>query len=171
MNTIKSDNFIKEWSATPNPLQRKSFESQRDFTTTPVVLFPLLCPTTELDWLPRWNCELLHSESGFMELNCIFKTTYFGVAEVWVCTRYDLNKAIECTRYAEDHCIKFEIRLTANPDDTVTGHWTVTASALNDSGNMMIKQLTGARKHLELAIDALGHYVDTGEMIPSPAHQ
>lgn len=166
MNTRKSDQFVKEWTAMPNPLQRTTFESRRVFATTPAILFSLLCPTTELDWLPHWRCELLHSESGYTELNCMFKTGYFGAEELWVCTRYELNAAIDYTRYAENHCTRFGIRLTDHHDGTVTGQWTVTASALNDTGNQMIHQMAGARQHLEIAIDALAHYVDKGEMIP-----
>lgn len=89
------------------------------------------------------------------------------MAEVWVCTHYELNKAIDYTRYAEDHCIRFEIRLTDNPDDTVTCYWNVCASALNDAGNIMNEQLIGAHQHLEQAVDALEYYVNTGEMGPS----
>lgn len=167
MNTIRSDRFIKSWATTPNPLQGLSFQTSRDFTTTPNVLFPLLCPTTELDWLPGWSCELLHSESGYTQLGCIFKTNYFGVDEIWVCTRFEPNSAIDYTRYADSHCIRFEIRLTDTPGGTVTGQWIVSVSALNETGNIMIKQMEGARQHLEQAIDALEHYVDTGEMVAS----
>ncbi len=76
MNTQKSDTFVNEWKAKEKPLRRTSFTAQRTFDATPEEIFPLLCPTTELDWLPGWNCELLHSQSGYAELNCVLRTSF-----------------------------------------------------------------------------------------------
>lgn len=74
MNTEKSDKFVKEWTKRTNPLSRANITCQKTFRTSPEKLFPLLCPTTEYDWIPNWNGELLHSKSGLAEYNAIFKT-------------------------------------------------------------------------------------------------
>lgn len=165
MNTEKSDVFVEKWTDTVNPLKRASFTSQRRFQTSPEKLFPLLCPTTEYDWLPQWTCELLHSDSGYAEYNAVFKTRFFGPEEIWVCTRFEPNKAIDYTRIAEDVCMKMEITLLDHRDGAVTGQWLITAAALNEKGNPAVTQLESMRPHMETVLGSLDHYVNTGEMV------
>lgn len=164
MNTQRSDNFIEEWTGKVNPLKRASVAFQRTFNTSPEKLFRLLCPTTEYDWIPNWNCELLHSNSGRAEYNAVLRTSFFGPEEIWVCTRYEPNKAIDYSRTSRDLSGKMDISLTDNRDGTVTGKWVMTASALNGDGNTMVAGLESARQHVEELLEALAHYVNTGEM-------
>ena len=44
-------------------------EHSVEFTVpaTPERVFPLLCPVLEYRWIPTWQCELLHSDSGVAE--------------------------------------------------------------------------------------------------------
>jgi uncharacterized protein YndB with AHSA1/START domain len=165
MNTEKSDKLVAEWTKKVNPLKRASATVHRTFSTPPDELFPLLCPTTEYDWIPHWTCELLHSNSGYAEYNCIFRTALFGTNEVWVCTRFEPNKSIDYTRYSNDVSSKLEISLTDNHDGTVTGRWVMTASALNENGNPAVAELQSAKQHIEQLIDALEHYVNTGQVV------
>ncbi len=160
MNTERSDKFAKEWAGKAKPLKRATVSMERTFSTSPERLFRLLCPTTELDWIPGWHCDLLHSQSGYAEYNAVFRTDFFGPEEIWICTRYEPNKAIEYSRTAEDVCMKLDIGLTDNCDGTVTGRWVTTASALNEEGNKFVSGLEAQ----EAALDVLEHYVNTGEM-------
>ena len=51
---------------------------------TPEQVFPLLCPVLEYDWLEHWDAEIVYTESGVAELDCIFKTFFHpGATEVW----------------------------------------------------------------------------------------
>ena len=165
MNTERSDTFIREWKEKVNPLKRTTAAMQRTFKTSPEKLFPLLCPTTEYDWVPNWSCELLHSNSGRAEYNCIFRTRFLGPEELWICTRYEPNRAIDYTRSSSDVTSKLEIRLTDNCDGTVTVTWVLTASALNENGNQVVGQEDSARQRIEQALTALEHYINTGVMI------
>ena len=48
-------------------------------------IFPLLCPVREYDWIDGWECEMIYSESGVAENNCIFKTDFMDRGEdLWV---------------------------------------------------------------------------------------
>ena len=163
MNTARSDEFVREWTSKANPLKRASVTLQRTFETSPEKLFRLLCPTTELDWIPKWHCELLHSSSGYAEYNAVFRTNFFGFEETWICTRYEPNKAIEYSRTADDICLKLDISLTDNCDGTVTGRWVNTASALTERGNTLLAEWESAWQRHE-GLDVLEHYVKTGEM-------
>ena len=39
-------------------------------------VFPLLCPVRENEWLPYWSCEIIHSDSGKAEKDCVFITNF-----------------------------------------------------------------------------------------------
>lgn len=164
MNTYISDKFITNWNQEKNLLRRGSVQIRRTFKVEATSLFRLLCPTTELDWLPGWNCDLLHSNSGYSEYNVVFRTNFFGPEELWICTHYEPGKAVEYARYSKDFCGKLDISLIDNCDGTVTGSWVATISALNEDGNQVVAHLGEGKKHLEECIDYLEHYVTTGEM-------
>lgn len=165
MNTQHSDAIAQAWKATKNPLRRISFNQQRMFQSTPQEIFPLLCPTTELDWLPGWNCKLLHSQSGYAEFGCIFNTSYFGMDEVFICTRYEKDLAVDYLRMSTHIGGKLDIKLFDHCDGTTTGVWHVTLSALDEPGNEILQGISGAKKHFEKAIYALEYYLKNGEMM------
>ncbi len=165
MNTQKSDAFVKKWRAKENLLRRISFTAQRKFQASPEEIFPLLCPTTELDWLPGWDCELLHSQSGYAELNCVFRTTFFGLDEMFICARYEKNLAVDYLRVSEHISGKLDIKLLDHYDGTTTGVWLITLSALDETGSEMLENISDAQELFEEAIDALEYYLKNGEMI------
>jgi hypothetical protein len=41
---------------------------------SPEKVFPLLCPAREAEWVPGWEYRLIFSDSGVVELGCIFTT-------------------------------------------------------------------------------------------------
>jgi len=164
MNTERSDEFIKSWEKQVNPLKSASFTLERTFRTSPEKLFPLLCPTTEYDWIPGWGCELLHSKSGYAEYNAVFRTTFLGPEEIWVCTRYEPNKAVEYARMSDGMAGKLDISFTDNLDGTVTGRWVVSASALVEAKNQAVAQWEAGRRQFEGFLDLLEHYVNSGEI-------
>ncbi len=56
----------------------------------PDLVFPLLCPVRESDWLDGWRCDLLRSSSGHAEEGCVFRTRPAGEPEtVWIVTRHE----------------------------------------------------------------------------------
>lgn len=127
MNTERSDNFVRLWKEDGTKLKKGGFTAVRKFNASPEKLFPLFCPpTTEYDWLPGWKCELLHSESGYMESNAIFRTDYFGFDEVWFCADYQPSRRIECIRVSQDITIRFEINVADHFDETCTAVWIIT---------------------------------------------
>ena len=56
----------------------------------PDVVFPLLCPVREAEWLEGWRCTMIYSASGLAEDGAVFTTTGDGEPDtVWIMTRYD----------------------------------------------------------------------------------
>lgn len=67
----------------------------------PAVVFPLLCPVREDDWIDGWaeRRRLAQTASGVAELGCVFLTQHPGSPDVtWVCTRYEPDHFIEYVR-------------------------------------------------------------------------
>jgi hypothetical protein len=53
----------------------------------PAVVFPLLCPVREADWLEGWSPLLVLSQSGVAEPDCVFVTAAEPAGAVWYITR------------------------------------------------------------------------------------
>jgi hypothetical protein len=56
-------------------------------------IFPLLCPVREFDWIQPWQCEMVYTDSGRAELDCVFKTNFpdDGPEDTWVISRYEMR--------------------------------------------------------------------------------
>lgn len=168
MNTAFSDKKVKEWKAQGPKYLRGNITFSQKFEATPNVVFPMLCPTTEYDWMEGWHCEMIYSKSLYHEYNAIFKTDYFGFPETWVVSSFEPNKAIEFVRVAEHLSIKIEARIADHQDGTCTGSWTIYATALTTEGNEILKQMNPEEDPISILIDALAHYLKTDEMKPLP---
>jgi hypothetical protein len=59
------------------------------FESDAATVFPLLCPVREYEWIPTWECELLHSVSGVIERGCVFRTRFDREEMVWYVADYD----------------------------------------------------------------------------------
>lgn len=167
MNTERSDTRIRAWATRTNPLKRVTLVPERTLAAPPDKIFPLLCPTREYDWIATWGCELLHSGSGRAEHDAIFRTRLMGVAEIWICTRYEPNREIHYVRLAEGLLTKLEITLIDLGDGTTRVCWSLTASALVEDMNAAVADLEpegGRIHHLERVLDELEYYLETGEM-------
>ena len=66
-----------------------------ELNAPPEAVFPLLCPVREYEWLEGWACEMIYSESGVAEANCIFETKFKGESATWTVSRYEPPKRIE----------------------------------------------------------------------------
>jgi hypothetical protein len=65
--------------------------------TSPEVVFPLLCPVREGEWLEGWadRCEVIWSASGLAEPGCVFRTTEVGLPDtIWIITDHDPDRGV-----------------------------------------------------------------------------
>ena len=59
----------------------------------PEMVFPLLCPVREIDWLDGWRYAMLYSDSGLIEEGVVFSTALAGEEDtVWIVTKHDQPK-------------------------------------------------------------------------------
>ena len=155
---------------TDNKGKRVVEEYSGKVEATPDKVFPLLCPTAEYDWLEGWACDLIYSESGFAENNCIFKTEFVGGIEAtWIVSDFnEENFTKQFTIFYSDLSIdKIDVSLTGNEDNTTTVRWVRTATGLSQKGNQLIEHSTGEafRQRMAHLVEALNHYCRTGEKL------
>jgi hypothetical protein len=140
------------------------------FIGTPERVFPLLCPTREYEWIEPWECELLRSDSGFAEANCVFRTGVLtnGVEDVWVISRYEPSKRIDFVRFDGRRVMSYSIVLEAAADGTTTAHNTQVVTALNEEGNRMLGAEADDAFAFEMRVGEmlLNHFLTTGKKLP-----
>lgn len=139
------------------------------FLATPERVFPLLCPTREYEWIEPWECELLRSDSGFAEANCVFRTSVLtdDVEDVWVISYYDPNKRIDFVRIDGRRVMSYSIVLEAAANGT-TAHNTQVLTALNEEGNRILGDETDDAFTFEMRVGEmlLNHFLTTGKKLP-----
>lgn len=71
-------------------VKRYQHDGRARVAAPPDAVFPLLCPVREYEWIDGWSCQLIFSDSGFVEDGCVFTTRLTGEGPtVWVTTRHD----------------------------------------------------------------------------------
>jgi len=136
----------------------------------PEKVFPLLCPVREYDWIEGWSCELIHSESGVAENNCVFKTTFPDLGEAtWVVSRYDKESFIIefVIVYPDAIAEKLDIALEAGEGGGSVIRWTRTYTGLSEKGNRLIEHFGDEMIDSRMAWlnESLNHYCSTGKKL------
>ncbi len=145
-------------------------ESILEIEATAHQVFPLLCPIREYEWVEPWQCDLLYSESGVAENNCIFETDFAhnGGKETWIVTRYEKDRCIEFVRFtAGEKIVKLDIRLTAAGDQATRLSWRKIYTGLSPDGNGIIRRIA-EEQFADEAVrieKMLNHYMTTGQML------
>jgi hypothetical protein len=123
----------------------------------------LLCPVREYEWLDNWACEMVYSESGVAEDNCIFRTNFGGVPMIWSVSRYEPPRRIEFVSVAPGREV---VRLKIGLEPAAGGtrlHWERVFTGLSESGNEGINGWTMERER-QLS-EKLEYFLKTGKML------
>ncbi len=149
--------------------RRTTNKYEQKLNASPKEVFPLLCPTMEYKWIQPWKCDMMYSESGYAEDNCVFKTDFPGdlEPETWIVSQYQKNKTIQFMRFNNSIVIRQNIFLIDNEDNTTTAIWEQIMTGLNDDGNKFIEQFKDEVYFDEVSTlgQMLNHYLDKGEML------
>lgn len=132
-------------------------------------VFRLLCPVREAEWLPGWECRLIHSQSGLAELGCVFTTPNpDGSEKTWVVTHHD-------PRYFQIHfcwvgagiATRIEIALKPESSDETRTYIRYTYTGLTEAGNRELEGYSEAwfRDKMQGWERSINHYLRTGERI------
>jgi len=101
--------------------------------STPEKVFPRLCPLREYEWIPQWQCEMIHSKSGVAELGCVFSTDFndgFG-KEIWVVSHFEPDSKIGFVRIGPVRSTRYVIELRPQGDGSMIS-WRQEITSLND---------------------------------------
>jgi hypothetical protein len=139
-------------------------------SASPEVVFPLLCPVREAEWLDGWKYAMIHSESGLAEEGCVFSTPGDGEEDtVWVISRYDReNQLIEFNRFTPGSrtCV-LKVTVTSKGDTDSNVDISYTYTGITADGNAWIDNFIedaflDAVKFWE---KSMNHFLETGERL------
>lgn len=172
MDTTRSAKMAEEFLARGQPFKRKIQSYRRRYSTAPKEVFQQLCPTRETDWIDGWIADLIYTDTGYAEPDCILTTPENNVLGpgLWIITQREPNKLFEFVVIRGDGVVAhFTIELTDNGDGTCEGRWTLIFTAINDEGNAVIEAMPDRDPGFELLVlDGLEHFLETGERMEIP---
>lgn len=140
------------------------------FGAAPERVFPLLCPVREHEWIEPWTCEVLHSDTGFAEKNCVFRTRPPGEPsdETWIVSSYGPPHRIEFVRFNTLRVMTYSIVLAREADGSTSATNEQVVTGLSEDGNAMLARLTDESFVMELRMGEamLNHSLATGRCLP-----
>jgi uncharacterized protein YndB with AHSA1/START domain len=149
-------------SATDFHAKRNVTEFSGEIDAPPEAVFPLLCPVREYEWLKGWSCEMVYSQSGVAEENCIFKTA-LGAPAAWNVDSYEPPRQIRFTVISAEQVFRLKITLETTSAGGTKITWNRTYTGLNEGGNSKIHEWSTDRdRYLTQAIE---HFLKTGKML------
>lgn len=133
------------------------------------VVFPLLCPVSEKNWVPGWNPEKVISNSGVAEHDCIFVTSTEKESSIWIVSKYDqVNYGLEMYKVTPQHTVgKLEISLEPTSENLTIAHISYEFTALDKSGADFLIEFTEEWyvEFMQGWEKAMNHYIATGKKI------
>jgi hypothetical protein len=170
MKTERSRKLVREFREQAQAA-RKTITFEGTLPAGPEQVYVTLCPSRERDWIPGWKCELIYTESGYAELDCVFRTGDDNVSGpgLWVCTRHEPPARIEYTRFVDHVVMHLTIELTDNGDGTTYSRWTIVLTGIDKQGNMAVGQIPDDVGDQHVVLPMLTHYLETGEMVEAEA--
>ncbi len=139
-------------------------------SAAPEVVFPLLCPVREKEWLEGWDYMMVYSKSGLIENGCVFYSPHHGSQQtIWSVTEHDKAKyRIEFVRFTPgEETVKIRIRLHETEKGKTTIDISYEYTALNDAKIKWFRE--GLDESFQKSMiwweNALNYYISTGEML------
>ena len=149
---------------------RRSRSYRMHVQAEPERVFPLLCPVREHEWIDTWDCEMVRSDSGIAEKDCVFKTTFAadGPEDTWLVSRYEPPSAIEFIRTNALRVMRYTIELQRGACGT-EAVWAQVVTGLNAEGDRFVQAMSDEAFTRRMAAleRKLEHYLATGRMLPS----
>jgi hypothetical protein len=85
---------------------RKEFIHKINIKGDNMTIFKLFCPVAEKNWVPGWEFNMIYSETGIAEKNCVFSTKHANMPEnIWVCCLYNPGIEVEYMRTTPKHFV------------------------------------------------------------------
>jgi hypothetical protein len=138
---------------------------------TPELVFPLLCPVREADWIQGWDPLRVISSSGLAEPDCVFITAGAPTDAVWYITRHEPQDGfVEMIRIAPSvtACrLTIQLRRVAGGSEALV---TYAHTSLGPEGDAFVASFTEAyyAKFMQDWEARINHYLRTGAALAPP---
>ena len=136
------------------PPYRQKQTSTIHVRANPDAVFALMCPVREYEWEPGWTTNVILSNSGLVEEDCVFTTPGGASAgsdkaspdAIWVTPLHDPNaRRLTMIKITPEESVT---RLDIAVDETPAGSSVTTSyehTALSDAGRALVDRHTKAR--------------------------
>jgi len=136
----------------------------------PEVVFPLLCPVRETDWIEGWDPTLVISTSGVAEPDCVFTTPAENGEALWYITRHEPAAGfVEMIKFTPGvTACRLTIRLRPAPGGS-EADVTYTHTSLGPAGDAFVASFDEAhyRRFMEDWESRLNHHLVHGKALPA----
>lgn len=106
------------------------------FSAPPEMIFPLLCPVRESEWIPDWQARIVHSRSGYAEARCLFATGPADQETVWYTVAFEQNRYIRFVRWQPDGVlVDLQLTVLPTPNNDTELHVVYQFYAVNEAGS------------------------------------
>ncbi|MGO9315293.1 MAG: hypothetical protein ACLQBD_15380 [Syntrophobacteraceae bacterium] len=106
-------------------------------------VFPLLCPKSEEEWIPGWECETIWSNCGYNEEGAIFRTMKpYGTELYWTTLQYDIrNNIVDFLITAPRlYMFRFKIHIHAIGNGILSMTFTQVFTSISEEGNAFLER-------------------------------
>lgn len=143
---------------------------------SPGKIFALLCPVQEYKWIDKWDCEIIYSDSGGVENNCIFKEHKTGpvlfesdIPTYWTVSYYDpMNYKVQFVLMSDHIAIsKIDVDIKDIGSGRLSASMAIIITAICEEANNKINKSTQNKANMYLTVlgKSLKHYCESGEML------
>jgi len=164
----RKSQLFKEKVMTDFQGRRVTHEYTQTNFASPEVVFPLLCPVREAEWVPGWRYRLIYSESGVAEAGCVFVTEENDRETTWVVTEYDAAAFRIAFVWVDAGRVTAQIRIELERSgDSTSAHIRYTYTGLSPEGNHEVERFDEgwSQKKMQGWEAAINHYLKTGRLI------
>lgn len=146
--------------------------------------FARACPRSELDWIDGWHFDLLYSDSGRNEDDCMFLEAMSGLAvhrspradTCWYTTLHDVaRRRFHAVLLTGDFIIgRWAVEMSAVGNGSTEVRWSIAYVGLNERGNRMVLEQgleTRALGMLRFIASSLKLHCETGRVFRLPARR
>jgi len=150
--------------------RRISRSYRQTIIAAPDVVFSLVCPVREAEWLDGWKYTMGYSESGRVEDGAVFSTPGDGEEDtVWIVTKHDKTlRRVEFARFTPNSraCL---LRVAVHARDGNSSYVDIayTYTGIAHAGNRFLERFTeGAFLEAVTFWEAsMNHFLETGERL------
>ena len=150
--------------------KRVTHEYTQTNDAPPEIIFPMLCPVREADWVPGWQYKMIYSKSGVAEAGCVFTTpNEDGTETTWLVTEYDPATFRIAFAWVNPGQVAAQIGISLNHNSqgTTSALIRYTYTGLSAAGNHEVERYD--QKWFEQKMQgweaAINHYLRTGKAI------